>query len=87
MSSYIFISQLSHSFILLFFCTSHPFIYLSVCLFILPIFLSSELDSNFFPEMTNNVAKLIPAYSLGWISKPFRYLKTSKMYTINVYVH
>lgn len=37
---------------------------------ILPILCNSGHFENCLPEMTRRVARFIPAYSLGWTSKP-----------------
>ena len=42
---------------------------------LIPMFLSSGLEAILCPEMTSSVARLMPAYSFGWHSKPFRYLE------------
>lgn len=43
-----------------------------------PILWSSEQEAKSLPEITNNVARLIPAYSFGCLSKPFLYLQQRK---------
>lgn len=40
-----------------------------------PILWSSEQEAKSLPEITKSVARLIPAYSLGCLSKPFLYLQ------------